>query len=147
MRCYYCNHDLTRVVDKRDIDSVVRRRRECLKCGKRFTTYEKAQEIDFHVVKKDGRREPFLPDKLFKGLRIAFQKRPISSEKIQEIVARIENKIKNDNSLEVSSDNIGKMVMKELKKIDRVAYIRFASVYRSFEDIKEFEKEIKALKR
>ncbi len=147
MRCVYCNNKNTKVVDKRDSNEGSRRRRECLKCGKRFTTYEKPEALDISIVKKDGRREAYRRDKLANGIMIACQKRPISSEKIGKAVTSIENRIKERKSKEIPSQSVGELVMKKLKTMDKVAYIRFASVYRSFGDIKEFEKELKALKR
>ena len=147
MKCIYCGNSGTKVVDKRDINNLTRRRRECLKCSKRFTTYERPESLDISVVKKDGRREQYQIEKLTKGIKIACQKRPISSEKIEKIVNDIENRLKERKSKDVPAKFIGELVMKKLKAIDKVAYIRFASVYRSFEDIKEFEKEVKSLKR
>lgn len=146
MRCIYCEHEETKVVDKRDVKDSTRRRRECLKCKKRFTTYEAPESIDIIVVKKDGRREPYIREKLTKGIKIACQKRPISSDKIEKIISEIENNLKERKSKEVSSKLIGELAMKKLKSLDKVAYIRFASVYRSFGDVKEFEKEVRALK-
>jgi len=146
MKCVYCGNKGTKVVDKRDVENSTRRRRECLKCEKRFTTYEAPESVDITVIKKDGRREPYQREKLLKGIRIACQKRPISSEKIETSVFDIENRVKERKSKEVPAKFIGELVMKKLKSLDKVAYIRFASVYRSFEDIKEFEKEVKALK-
>ena len=147
MRCLYCEHKETRVVDKRDVKGLTRRRRECLKCRKRFTTYEEPESIDIIVVKKDGRREPYQREKLTKGIKIACQKRPISSDKIEKVISEIENNIKERKSKEVSSKLVGELAMKKLRALDKVAYIRFASVYRSFGDIKEFEKEVRALKK
>lgn len=146
MRCVYCNNKNTKVMDKRDSNEGARRRRECLKCGKRFTTYEKPEALDISIVKKDGRREAYRRDKLSNGIMIACQKRPISSEKIGKAVTSIENRIKERKSKEITSQAIGEIVMRKLKAMDKVAYIRFASVYRSFEDIKEFEKELKLLR-
>ena len=146
MKCIYCGNRETRVVDKRDINDSTRRRRECAKCKKRFTTYEKSNSIEMTVVKKDGRREPYQREKLTKGIKIACQKRLVSSDRIEKAVNEIENRIKERKSKEIGSKAIGELVMRKLKAIDKVAYIRFASVYRSFEDIKEFEKEVKALK-
>jgi len=146
MKCTYCGNKDTKVIDKRDVDNVTRRRRECLRCKKRFTTYESPASVEMVVVKKDGRREPYQREKLAKGIKIACQKRPISSEKIERIVNEIENKIKERKSKEVPTKLIGELVMKKLKATDKVAYIRFASVYRSFKDINEFEKEVRALK-
>ncbi len=146
MRCIFCGHN-TKVIDKRDNPESVRRRRECLNCHRRFTTYEKAEYPEIMVIKKDGRREGFLPEKISKGIKIACQKRPIGIETINQIVEEIETMVMNKGSREVPTTYIGRLVMNRLKKLDRVAYIRFASVYRSFEDIEEFEEEVKALKR
>ncbi|MBS3100401.1 transcriptional regulator NrdR [Candidatus Pacearchaeota archaeon] len=141
MRCPYCSHAETKVTDKRDVKVSTRRRRECLKCKKRFTTYEKLEPIEKYVVKKDGRRELFNRDKAFLGIIKACEKRNIGHDKIESIVNLIEEKIKNKK--EVPTKQIGEIIMKNLKKLDKVAYIRFASVYRDFEDIDDFKKAIK----
>ena len=140
MKCIYCKLN-TRVTDKRESPNGTRRRRECLKCKKRFTTYEKADKKSIIVVKKDNRREPFLIDKLKNGLMRACMKRPISVEKIEKIIGEVEEKLRSKGK-EVKSDKIGKMVMNKLKKLDKVAYIRFASVYMDFKDIKDFKEVI-----
>jgi len=145
MRCPFCNHKETQVTDKRDSENETRRRRECLKCKKRFTTYEKFEVKDLRVIKKNGAREAFEAEKLKKGILKACEKRPVSLEKIEQIVSEIENKLKNSNKKEVRTEMIGELVMKALKKLDKVAYIRFASVYRDFKDINDFKKEIKEL--
>lgn len=132
----------TRVTDKRDSPEGARRRRECLKCKKRFTTYEKPDKKDIIIVKKDGRREKFSSEKLKNGLMRACEKRPISVEKIDKILNEIEEKLRSKGK-EVKSENIGKMVMNKLKKLDKVAYIRFASVYKDFKDVKDFKKVMK----
>lgn len=124
----------------------MRRRRECLKCKKRFTTYEAIEEAKIFVVKKDGRREPFNREKLKSGLMKACEKRPISQEKIDNAVLEIEQKLK-EKGKEISSSFIGELVMKKLKQLDKVAYIRFASVYRDFKDIDDFNKEIREIKK
>ncbi|MEM4336564.1 MAG: transcriptional regulator NrdR [Candidatus Woesearchaeota archaeon] len=147
MFCIYCGHNKTKVIDKRTTKNVTRRRRECIKCKKRFTTYEKPETININVIKKDGRREPYKREKLSSGIKKACEKRPISTDKIEKIIDDIENKIKERKSKEVPTKLIGEMVIKKLKSLDKVAYIRFASVYRAFDDVKEFEKEIKTLKR
>ncbi len=147
MKCIYCGNRETRVADKRDIKDSTRRRRECTKCRKRFTTYEAPESVNITIVKKDSRREPYQREKLTKGIRIACQKRPISADRIEKIVADVENSIKERKSNEIPSQMVGELVMKKLKSTDKVAYIRFASVYRSFEDINEFEKEVRALKK
>jgi len=143
MKCKFCDAN-TKVTDKRESHDGTRRRRECLKCKKRFTTYEKPEDKDIIIVKKDGRREHFLDEKLRLGLIKACQKRPVSMEKIDKIVDDIKEKIRK-KSKEIKSDMIGKMVMNKLKKLDKVAYIRFASVYLDFHDIKDFKKEMKEL--
>jgi transcriptional repressor NrdR len=140
MKCIYCKLN-TRVTDKRESPNGTRRRRECLKCKKRFTTYEKADKKSIIIVKKDNRREPFSVDKLKDGLMRACMKRPISVEKIEKIIEDVEEKLRLKGK-EVKSNNIGKMVMSRLKKLDKVAYIRFASVYMDFKDIKDFKEVI-----
>lgn len=143
MRCIFCEGE-TKVTDKRDTQGETRRRRECLKCKKRFTTYERVEELNFVVIKKDKSREPFSRDKLKSGILKACEKRPIETEKIDSMVSEIERKIRDKiKGKEVDSRIIGELVMKEMKKIDKVAYIRFASVYREFKDITDFKKEIK----
>jgi len=143
MKCIFCSAN-TKVTDKRDSEGETRRRRECLKCKKRFTTYERVEEPNLIVVKKDKRREPFSREKLSAGILRACEKRPIEAEKIDKVVNDIETKIRNKvKGKEVKSETIGEMVMKELKKLDKVAYIRFASVYQDFKDVDDFKKEIK----
>lgn len=142
MNCPYCSNDETKVTDKRESGSEIRRRRECLKCKKRFTTYEKIQEKEILVVKKDGRREPFNRDKILLGIIKACEKRNISHEKIEEVVGKIEERLRKKGK-EVNSKIIGEEVIKALKKLDKVAYIRFASVYREFKDVNDFKREIK----
>ncbi|MBM3212015.1 transcriptional repressor NrdR [Candidatus Poribacteria bacterium] len=147
MKCPFCNNPGTKVVDKREISSgnVTRRRRECLKCGKRFTTYERPEALDIYVIKKDNRREPYNRQKLRTGILKACEKRYISQETINKIVDKIENELKQLDSTEVRSQVIGEKVMQELRKLDKVAYIRFASVYREFADITDFQKELGVL--
>lgn len=145
MRCIFCGNEETQVTDKRDVDFETRRRRECLKCKKRFTTYEKVENKDLRVIKKDGRRESFDSEKIKKGLLRACEKRPVSLDQIEEAVRDIENKLKTSNKKEVKTEAIGELVMRALKKLDKVAYIRFASVYRDFKDVSDFKKEIKEL--
>ena len=136
------------MVDKRESSpGITRRRRECQKCKKRFTTYEKVEILDLSIIKKDGTREAFDREKLEKGIRRACEKRPIEQEKIDKIVSEIEAELLNKKAKEVSSREIGELVMKKLKKLDKVAYIRFASVYREFEDINSFEEELDKLKK
>lgn len=145
MECPYCSHTKFCVTDKRDSPSGIRRRRECLKCKKRFTTYEKIEKKEFYVIKKDNRREKFDRSKLEKGVERAFEKRPISQEKIQKMMNEIEEQIRKKGKKEISSSIIGDIVSKKIKSLDKVAYIRFASVYRDFEDVKDFKREIKRL--
>jgi transcriptional repressor NrdR len=148
MKCPYCSSDETKVVDKRaSVSNSIRRRRECLRCKKRFTTYEKIENIDLFIIKKDGRREKFDKDKIKKGLLKACEKRSISLEKIDDIVEKIECKLRRYKKKEIKSEVVGELIINFLKKLDKIAYIRFASVYRSFEDPKDFEKEIKKLER
>ena len=145
MRCPYCRHKEDKVVDSRSTaeESAVRRRRECLKCGKRFTTYEYVEEVSFMVIKKDGRREPFDRKKILAGVLRACEKRPISIEKMEEIVLQVERAIQKRSDREVSSSRIGELVMEKLKNLDDVAYVRFASVYRQFKDVGQFMVELK----
>jgi len=146
MLCPYCNNAETKVTDKRDSEGVTRRRRECLKCGKRFTTYERV-EFDLVVIKKDGRREAFSRNKLKTGIEKAFEKLNVSADKIDRIISDIEAKLhKTAKGKEISSEKIGEIVMMKLKKENKVAYIRFASVYREFKDIEDFKREIKGVK-
>jgi len=147
MKCPYCSHFDTAVVDSRDSEdlSSIRRRRECLKCEKRFTTYERVDAIDMVVIKKDGRRETFDRDKVLGGFMKATEKRPVSMEEIERTVDAIERELRRKDTIEIPSTVIGELVMRKLKTLDKVAYIRFASVYRSFEDVQSFEKEIKNL--
>ncbi|MEK6843052.1 MAG: transcriptional regulator NrdR [Candidatus Micrarchaeota archaeon] len=147
MRCPYCGHMETKVLDSRDAEdlAVTRRRRECEKCEKRFTTYERVEFLDLMVKKKDGKTVPFERKKIEVGIHKACEKRPISHEKIEETVDEIERDIRKKEGTEISSTEIGEMVMDKLKKLDKVAYIRFASVYREFADLNEFEGEVKKL--
>jgi transcriptional repressor NrdR len=146
MLCPYCNNEETKVTDKRDHASVTRRRRECLKCEKRFTTYERV-ELDLSVIKKDGRREKFNRDKLLLGVAKNLEKRPFTGEQIDAIVDDIEARVyRVAKDKDIKSTKVGEIVMDKLKKVDKVAYIRFAAVYRDFADIDEFKDEIKKLK-
>jgi len=140
MKCVYCKSN-TRVTDKREAPHGTRRRRECLKCKKRFTTYEKADRKSVIIVKKDGRREPFSTNKLKDGVMRACMKRPVSVENVDKIIEDVEEKLRSKGK-EVKSDNIGKMVMSRLKRLDKVAYIRFASVYMDFKNVKDFKEVI-----
>ena len=145
MNCPYCSNPSSRVTDKRRAPEGIRRRRECLKCSKRFTTYEKIERGDLFVVKKDGRREKFERSKLEIGIERAFEKRPVSKEKIDKMINEIEEQIRKRGKKEIKSSVIGELVMKRIKKLDNVAYIRFASVYHDFQNITDFKKELKYL--
>lgn len=144
MECPFCSGD-TKVTDKRSSPEGVRRRRECLKCKKRFTTYEKVSRSEVFVIKKDGRREKFSREKLESGIERAFEKRPVPKEKIERAVGEVEEQIMNFGKREIQSKKIGELVMKKIKKLDNVAYIRFASVYRDFQDVKDFKREMRGL--
>ena len=144
MLCPYCLNQETKVIDKRDIEGMSKRRRECLKCKKRFNTQEIVERIELKVIKKDGRREDFDYEKLKKGVVKACEKRPISAEKIENMLTKIQEKLRKRDK-EISSSIIGDVTMNELKKIDKVAYIRFASVYRDFTELEDFKKEIREL--
>ncbi|MDH7506396.1 MAG: transcriptional regulator NrdR [Candidatus Thermoplasmatota archaeon] len=146
MECPYCHHIETKVTDSRDTGSMsIRRRRECLKCNRRFTTYEYIELSPLYVKKKDGRLEKFDRNKIKNGIMKAIEKRPIEHEKIEEILDKIEEKIRRTGKEQIESKVIGEYVMETLKELDHVAYIRFASVYRSFTDISSFEEEVKNL--
>ncbi|MGD0917863.1 MAG: transcriptional regulator NrdR [Thermodesulfobacteriota bacterium] len=147
MKCPFCNHTETKVVDSRlgKDKETIRRRRECLNCQKRFTTSERAEDALPLVVKKDGRREAFNPVKILNGLKKACEKRPISIDMIEKIVNRIEVFFQEKGEREIKSSEIGEKVMEELHRLDGVAYVRFASVYRQFKDIHEFMDELKEL--
>ncbi|MBU2504054.1 MAG: transcriptional regulator NrdR [Nanoarchaeota archaeon] len=144
MDCPFCSKD-TKVTDKRSSPEGVRRRRECLKCEKRFTTYEKVSRAEIFVIKKDGRREKFSREKLEGGIERAFEKRPVPKEKISKMINEIEERIANLGKKEVQSKKIGELVVRGIKKLDHVAYIRFASVYKDFQDIKDFKEELRGL--
>ena len=147
MKCPFCSHLEDKVVDSRESKEgeVIRRRRECLGCGKRFTSYERIDQIPHLVVKKDGRRENFDRHKVIAGIQLACQKRPVSSEQIEAVVDGIERRLQELGEKEVPSSFIGESVMRELSRLDEVAYVRFASVYRSFKDLGEFMSELKEL--
>ena len=144
MECPFCDKN-TRVTDKRSSSEGVRRRRECLKCKKRFTTYEKIGRGDLYVVKKDGRREKFSREKLEGGIHRAFEKRPVKKEEIDKMINEIEEQLMKRGKKEVQSSFIGEVAMKKIRKLDNVAYIRFASVYRDFQDISDFKRELREL--
>jgi len=145
MECPYCGYTKSKVTDKRSSDSSVRRRRECLnaKCKKRFTTYERIEKGDLYVIKKDGRREKFNIEKLETGIERAFEKRPVSQEEIQKMIQEVEEQIRKRGKKEIKTSVIGDLVSKKIKRLDKVAYIRFASVYRDFEDIQDFKEAIR----
>lgn len=147
MKCPFCSYADSRVIDSRSVDNgtSIRRRRECPECGRRFTTYEKYEETPLLVIKKDGRRELFDSQKLTNGLQKAFEKRPFSYEQIQSIASGIERDLRALGESEVKSTLIGETVMKALEKIDQIAYVRFASVYRQFADVNSFMQEIQGM--
>jgi transcriptional repressor NrdR len=145
MYCPYCSSEKSKVTDKRESSDEIRRRRECLKCGKRFTTYEKIAKEDIYIIKKDGRREKFEREKLESGINRAFEKRPVAKEKITNMINEIEEQIRKRGKKEIKTSEMGELVMKKMKKMDNVAYIRFASVYRDFQDINDFKQEIRNL--
>ena len=147
MKCPFCSYADSRVIDSRSVDNgtSIRRRRECPECGRRFTTYEKYEETPLLVIKKDGRRELFDSQKLTNGLLKAFEKRPFSYEQIQSIASGIERNLRALGESEVKSTLIGETVMKALEKIDQIAYVRFASVYRQFADVNSFMQEIQGM--
>ena len=147
MKCPFCGMDNTRVIDSRPADDncSIRRRRQCDECGKRFTTYEKVETIPLSVIKKDRTREPYDRNKMMAGIKRACHKRPISVEKIEEMVNKIENDIFNLEYKEIESKVIGEIVMERLKSLEQVAYVRFASVYREFKDVNTFMSELKKM--
>jgi|TARA_B100001971_G_C18076150_1_gene475788 transcriptional repressor NrdR len=149
MKCPYCNHEETQVIDSRDTENLetMRRRRECSKCKKRFTTYERVEEADIVVVKKDGKRERFERQKLINGILKACEKRQIPLEKIEKLVDAVESDLRKRDSVEVESKTIGKLAMRRLRTLDKVAFLRFASVYLEFEDIARFEEELDKLQK
>lgn len=147
MKCPYCNHPDTRVIDSRPAEdgSSIRRRRSCDVCGKRFTTYEKVETIPLIIIKKDNNREQYNRRKIENGVLQACYKRPVSAEEIQRAIDRIETKIFNLEEKEIPSSTVGELVMEELKDLDEVAYVRFASVYREFKDVNTFMDELKKI--
>ncbi len=147
MKCPFCNHLSDKVVDSREgkEGQVIRRRRECLGCGRRFTSYERIDEIPYMVVKKDGNRERFDRQKVMAGLLKACEKRPVSAAMLEAIVDRVEAALQEQSEKEIAASEVGGFVMRELKELDKVAYVRFASVYRHFRDIGEFMTELKDL--
>ncbi len=149
MKCPFCGAEETKVTDSRDSAEAfeIRRRRECEKCAKRFTTYERIEQHPLVVIKKDGRREGFLYEKLMSGIVKSCQKRDVSMEKMEEAGREIESSLRNEDKSEIASSTVGELVARKLKKLDKVAYIRFASIYKDFEDVTDFEKEIKSIKK
>ena len=148
MKCPFCQHTDNNVLDSRltpDSDGI-RRRRECAKCTKRFTTYERAEMFDISVVKRDGRREPFSREKILKGVMRACEKRPVKREDMERIITTVEAVLRQSDKDEISSRKIGELIMQELAKLDDVAYVRFASVYKKFKDASQFVEAIKSLK-
>ena len=147
MKCPVCYYQVTKVVDSRVASDglSIRRRRECLKCGFRFSTYEEIEILDLSIVKRDGRKEVYSREKLIKGLKRSLEKRPVTDDKFKKLVNSIERDLQVMKKSEITSDEIGHIVMKHLKKLDQVAYIRFASVYQSFKDVQTFQKELNKL--
>ncbi len=144
MICPFCRVDNDRVIDSRTSQdgAAIRRRRECLACKRRFTTYERVEELSLRVVKKDGNRVPFERDKIKRGLEKACWKRPVSDDQLEAIVSAVQNEVYEFADAEVESDLLGEMVMKQLRQLDQVAYVRFASVYRQFQDLRDFVDEL-----
>jgi len=147
MRCPYCDHSESKVIDSRESKNglTIRRRRECLSCKKRFTTYEKIQEIPYMVIKKDGKRQSYDDQKLLKGLLKACEKRPIPVSELEDIVDEVSNLLQQKPGKEIEGKEIGKYIMKRLHDLDKVAYVRFASVYREFKDVAEFKQELEKI--
>lgn len=147
MKCPFCSANRDRVVDSRESrdGDTIRRRRECLECGRRFTSYEQIEAIPYMVVKKDGRREEFNRNKLLGGVLKASEKRPIPTKRLEELVTRIESRLHQTEEREISTSDVGNLVMEELRELDPVAFVRFASVYRKFEDIGAFMEEVQNL--
>lgn len=147
MRCPFCRTDDTRVVDSREQSGgdTIRRRRECVACHRRFTTYERVEAVSLAVIKKDGRREEFNQEKLRQKLRVALTKRPVSEAQIDQVISRVEGELLAKNVREVPSEEVGEAVLRQLRDLDQVAYIRFASVYRQFADLDELRKAVETL--
>jgi len=145
MICPYCGHPETEVLESRDSEDSTRRRRECEKCKKRFTTYERAEALDLVVIKKDGRREKFDRSKIKAGIVRSCHKRPISVEQIDNFVAEIEMELRGLEETEIPSNKIGEIIMEKLKKLDKIAYVRYASIYKEFDTPKDFAKEVEKL--
>ncbi len=149
MKCPYCNYEETQVIDSRDTENLetTRRRRECTKCSRRFTTYERVEEADIVVVKKDGSRERYQRQKLLNGILRACEKRQIPLEKIEKIVDEVESDLRKRDTVEVDSKTIGRIAMRKLRSLDKVAFLRFASVYLEFDDIERFQEELEKLQK
>ncbi|SHJ44169.1 transcriptional repressor NrdR [Hathewaya proteolytica DSM 3090] len=148
MRCPYCKYNESKVVDSRatEDNSAIRRRRECLRCGKRYTTFENVETIPISVIKRDLSREPFNRNKIISGIIKACEKRPVSRKQIEEIAEEVEKNLSNDMITEVNSEHIGELIMEKLKVIDEICYVRFASVYRQFTDVDTFIEEVNRLR-
>lgn len=147
MKCPFCAHTDDKVIDSREARTgdLIRRRRECLRCSRRFTTYERIDEIPYMVIKKDGRRERFDRQKILQGLLKSCEKRPVATPKLEAIVDEVERVVQEASEREINTTEIGELLMHRLKKLDKVAYVRFASVYMDFKDVKEFMSELKGL--
>ena len=145
MKCPYCSNPDSQVVDSRETGNEIRRRRECSKCKKRYTTYERIETVDLIVIKKDGTREQYDRNKLKTGILRACEKRPVTNNQVERLLDGIEQQLKKGKSIEVKSARIGELVISRLRRLDKVAYIRFASVYKDFTDLESFEQELKAL--
>jgi transcriptional repressor NrdR len=147
VKCPFCSHLDDKVVDSREARTgdLIRRRRECLKCGRRFTTYERIDEIPYMVIKKDGRRERFDRQKILQGLLKSCEKRPVPTAKLESMVDEVERAVQEAKERELTTQELGELLMVRLKKLDKVAYVRFASVYMDFKDIKEFMNELNSL--
>jgi transcriptional repressor NrdR len=145
MKCSYCGYTDSKVIDSRDVNETIRRRRECLGCGFRFTTYERIQTTNLIIIKKDKRREEFSREKLTTGIRKACEKRPLPTGAIEKLVDEVENELHRLGKAEIPSSTVGEVVMEKLKALDHIAYIRFASVYRDFADITSLKKEVDTL--
>ena len=147
MKCPFCSHLDDKVIDSREARTgdLIRRRRECLKCGRRFTTYERIDEIPYMVIKKDGRRERFDRQKILQGLLKSCEKRPVPTAKLESMVDEVERAVQEAKERELTTQELGELLMVRLKKLDKVAYVRFASVYMDFKDVKEFMNELKGL--
>lgn len=145
MQCPYCDHPDSKVIDSRSVDGGIRRRRECLRCSARFTTYERIATTALYVIKKDGRREEFHREKLLAGIRKACEKRPLPTGTVERVAENIETELHRLGRPEVPSSLVGELVMERLREVDHIAYIRFASVYRSFADLQDLQRELEAL--